>query len=106
MKFTKIMTTMLCSLLLFCGCAKNSDVVLKINDSEITRGEFYNDLKKIMSVHSKNLPKEFQKEDSFAMLSVKFSARANPFGPTFLLYSPIIILLFKYTPVAMITAFA
>lgn len=71
MKFTKIACTLLCSVALFCGCAKNSDVVLKINDKEITRAEFYNDFNKIKNSQFKNAPKELQKDDSYMVLSLK-----------------------------------
>lgn len=71
MKFTKIACTLLCSVALFCGCAKNSDVVLKINDKEITRAEFYEDFNKIKNSQFKNAPKELQKDDSYLVLSLK-----------------------------------
>ena len=71
MKFTKLAITMLCALVVFCGCAKNSDVVIKVNNTEITRGEFYGDFEKIKSVQVKNLPKEFQQDNSFTVLSMK-----------------------------------
>ena len=38
MKFTKLATTLLCSVVLFCGCTKNSDVVLKVNDKGVITG--------------------------------------------------------------------
>ncbi len=71
MKFTKIALTLLCSTLLFCGCAKKSDVVLKINDKEITRAEFYNDFNKIKEIRLKDAPKEYQKDDSLLVLAIK-----------------------------------
>ena len=71
MKFTKLALTFLCSTMLFCGCAKNSDVVIKINDTNITRAEFNDDFNKIKNSHLKNAPKEMQKEDSYAVLALK-----------------------------------
>lgn len=71
MKFTKIACTLLCSVALFCGCAKNSDVVLKINDKAITRAEFYNDFDKIKNSQLKNAPNELKKDDSYMVLSLK-----------------------------------
>ena len=36
MKYTKLAATLLCSVVLLCGCAKKSDVVLKVNDETVT----------------------------------------------------------------------
>ena len=71
MKFTKIALTLACSMVLLCGCAKNSDVVLKINDKEITRAEFYGDLAKIKDIQLSGAPKELRKESSYASLALK-----------------------------------
>ena len=71
MKFTKLAITLLCSTVLFCGCAKNSDIVLKINDTNITRAEFNQDFEKIKNTQLKNAPKEMQKKDSYATLAIK-----------------------------------
>jgi len=71
MKFTKIALTLACSALLFCGCAKDSDIVLKINDKNITRAEFYGDFNKIKNIQLKNAPKELQKDNSYAALAIK-----------------------------------
>ena len=71
MKFTKIALTLFCSMALFCGCAKDSDVVLKINDKNITRAEFYGDFNKIKNIQLKNAPKELQKDDSYTVIALK-----------------------------------
>ena len=71
MKFTKIALTLFCSIALFCGCAKDSDVVLKINDKNITRQEFYGDFNRIKNLQLKNAPKELQKDDSYAVIALK-----------------------------------
>ena len=71
MKFTKIALTLFCFMALFCGCAKDSDIVLKINDKNITRAEFYGDFNKIKNVQLKNAPKELQKDDSYAVIALK-----------------------------------
>ena len=71
MKFTKIALTIFCSMALFCGCAKDSDIVLKINDKNITRAEFYGDFNKIKNVQLKNAPKELQKDDSYTVIALK-----------------------------------
>lgn len=71
MKFTKIALTIFCSMALFCGCAKDSDIVLKINDKNISRAEFYGDFNKIKNVQLKNAPKELQKDDSYAVIALK-----------------------------------
>ena len=71
MKFTKIALTLVCSLALFCGCAKDSDIVLKVNDKNITRAEFYGDFNKIKNMQLKNAPKELQKDDSYTVLALK-----------------------------------
>ncbi len=56
---------------LFCGCAKNDDVVMKVNDQEITRAQYWDDFNKIKAVQFKNAPKEQTKETSYAFLSLK-----------------------------------
>ncbi len=71
MKFTKIALTIFCSMALFCGCAKDSDIVLKINDKNISRAEFYGDFNKIKNVQLKNAPKELQKDDSYTVIALK-----------------------------------
>ena len=71
MKFTKIALTLFCSMALFCGCAKDSDIVLKINDKNISRAEFYGDFNKIKNVQLKNAPKELQKDDSYTVIALK-----------------------------------
>ncbi len=71
MKFTKIALTLFCSVTIFCGCAKDSDVVLKINDKTITRAEFNEDYNRIKNAQLKNAPKEIQKSDSYAALAIK-----------------------------------
>lgn len=71
MKFTKLAITFLCSTVLFCGCAKNSDIVLKINDTNITRAEFNQDFEKIRVSQLKNAPKEIQNKNSYASLAIK-----------------------------------
>ena len=71
MKFTKVALTLMCCTVLFCGCAKNSDIVLKVNDTEITRGEFYGDLAKIRKIQLDKAPREIKNESSFASLSLK-----------------------------------
>lgn len=71
MKFTKIALTLFCSMALFCGCTKDSDIVLKINDKNISRAEFYDDFNKIKNVQLKNAPKELQKDDSYTVIALK-----------------------------------
>lgn len=71
MKFTKIALSLLCSTLLLCGCVKNNDVVLKINNKEITRGEFYDGYNKIKNAQFKDAPAEMKKDDSYASLALK-----------------------------------
>ena len=71
MKFKTLAATLLCSVALFCGCAKDTDVVLKVNDQTITRAEFYSDFDRIKNLQFKNAPKEIQKENSYPMLSLK-----------------------------------
>lgn len=69
--FTKVAAVLLCSTVLFCGCAKNSDVAIKVNDKNITRGEFYSDFNKIKNAQLKNAPKEIKKDGSYAVLAMK-----------------------------------
>ncbi len=71
MKYTKIALTLFCSLALFCGCTKDSDIVLKINDKSITRAEFNEDYNRIKNSQLKNAPKEIQKDDSYAAIAIK-----------------------------------
>ena len=71
MKFTKIALTLFCSVALFCGCTKDSDIVLKINDKSITRAEFNEDYNRIKNSQLKNAPKEIQKDDSYAAIAIK-----------------------------------
>ena len=71
MKFAKIALMLLSTLIVFCGCAKDSDVVLKINDTQITRGEFYGDLEKLYKVNLKNAPDEIRDKNSLPSLSIK-----------------------------------
>lgn len=66
----KTAALLLCSTVLFCGCAKNSDVVLKINDQEITRGQYYEDFNKLKKAQLSGNSKE-AKDNSFAVLSLK-----------------------------------
>lgn len=70
MKFTKIALTCLCSTMLFCACTKNSDVVMQINDTAITRGEYYGDLNKIQKLQKESMPKGLV-ESSYADLIIK-----------------------------------
>lgn len=71
MKFTKTAVMLACSLVLFCGCAKNSDVVLKINDTEVSRAEFYGDLAKIRNIQLKDTPRQIKNEASYTSLALK-----------------------------------
>ena len=76
MKFTKanlakMSAVVLCSTLLFCGCQKNSDIVIKVNDRGITRAQYYEDFNKIKNVQFKNSPKELKKDTSYSVLSLK-----------------------------------
>ena len=71
MKFTKLALTLLSTTIIFCGCAKNSDVVMKINDKEITRAEFNADYKKIKNSQLKNAPREVKSENSYISLAIK-----------------------------------
>lgn len=71
MKFTKLAATLLCSVVLLCGCAKNSDVVLKVNDTKITRGEFYGDFNKLKKAQLKEMQKSSKEEIEFVVLSLK-----------------------------------
>ena len=67
----KAVTIALCSTVLFCGCTKNSDVLIKVNDQEITRGQYYEDFNKVKDVQLKNAPKEAKSDTSFIVLSLK-----------------------------------
>ena len=71
MKFTKLALTFLCSAVLFCGCTKDSDAVIKINDQVVTKAEFYDDYNKIRNVQFKNAPREIQNETSYPSLALK-----------------------------------
>ena len=71
MKFTKLAATLLCSVALLCGCTKNTDVVLKVNDAQITRGEFYGDFEKLKDVQLKQLKSSSPEEKNFIALSLK-----------------------------------
>ena len=71
MKFTKLALTLMCACVLLCGCHKNSDIVLKINDKNITRGEFYGDYNKIKNVQLKQAPKELQGDNAYPALIIK-----------------------------------
>lgn len=78
MKFTKadlIKTTamLLCSTVLFCACTKNDDIVIKVNDKAITRGQYYSDFERIKNAQLKNAPNEMKKDTSYAVLSIKES---------------------------------
>ncbi len=76
MKFRKtnlaqaIVVLLSCSIL-FCGCAKNNDVVIKVNDQEITRSQYWDDFEKIKNVEFKNMPADMKKETSYAYLTLK-----------------------------------
>jgi len=70
MKITKIALTCLCSTLLFCGCTKNSEVVIQINDTAITRGEYFGELNKIQKIQKENLPKGME-TNAYAELLIK-----------------------------------
>ena len=67
----KTTALLLCSTVLFCGCVKNSDVVIKVNDQEITKGEYFEDFNRIKNAQFKNAPKEIKKDDGYAVLSLK-----------------------------------
>ncbi|MBE7707813.1 MAG: hypothetical protein E7Z88_03785 [Cyanobacteria bacterium SIG27] len=71
MKFTKLALTLLCCTALFCGCTKDSDVVIKVNDKGITKAEFSEDFNRIKNAELKNAPKELQKNNSYAVLALK-----------------------------------
>ena len=71
MKFTKLALTLLCTTVLFCGCAKDNSIALKINDKPISKTEFYDDYNKIKNIQLKNLPKEMKKENSYPSLMIK-----------------------------------
>lgn len=71
MKFTKLALTLACSCVLFCGCVNNSQGVLKINDTIITKKEFESDFNKIRALQFKNAPKEISKDGSYAVLVLK-----------------------------------
>ncbi len=71
MKFTKVALSLLCATVLFCGCAKDSDVVLKIDNNEITRGEFYDGFNKVKEVQLKDAPKELKADGSYMVLAFK-----------------------------------
>lgn len=71
MKFTKLAVTLLCSVILMCGCTKSTDVVLKVNDTEVTRGEFYGDFNKLKNAQMKEMKKSSPEEVDFVMLSLK-----------------------------------
>ncbi len=71
MKFTKLAATLLCSVVLLCGCAKNSDVVLKVNDETVTRGEFYGDFEKLKKAQLKELANVPPEQTEFIVISLK-----------------------------------
>ena len=71
MKFTKLAATLLCSVVLLCGCAKNSDVVLKVNDETVTRGEFYGDFEKLKKAQLKELANIPPEQTEFIVISLK-----------------------------------
>ena len=71
MKFAKLAVTCLCTLIIFCACAKNPNVVMKVNDKEITRSEFYSDYNKIKNSQLRNAPSQVKKDSSYASLSIK-----------------------------------
>lgn len=57
--------------ILFCGCVKNDDVVIKVNDEEITKSKYWDDFNKIKNAEFKNMPANVQKETSYAYLALK-----------------------------------
>lgn len=71
MKFTKLALSLLCSMVLFCACSKDSDIVLKVNDEPITKKEYYSDFNRIKQIQFKSAPKEMQKDDSYPILILK-----------------------------------
>ena len=71
MKFAKIMSLLLCTTVLFCGCIKDNRAAIKINDKVITRAEFYDDFNKMKDAQFKNLSKDLQAPDSYLVLSLK-----------------------------------
>ncbi|MBQ4647294.1 MAG: peptidylprolyl isomerase [Candidatus Gastranaerophilales bacterium] len=71
MKFTKLALTLLFSSVLFCGCAKDNSMAIKINDKVITKAEFYDDFNKIKNLQVKHLPENLKKDDSYIVLSLK-----------------------------------
>ncbi len=71
MKFTKLAATLLCSVALFCGCAKDNSAAIKINDKVITKASFYEDFNRIKNAQLKNAPKDIVKDNSYMVLSLK-----------------------------------
>ena len=71
MKFAKLAVGLLLSTCIFCGCAKDSDVVLKINDKTITRAEFNSEFNKVKDAQLKGAPKEYSQEGSYTYLLIK-----------------------------------
>ena len=65
----KAVTIALCSTVLFCGCTKNSDVLIKVNDQEITRGQYYEDFNKVKDVQLNDRTENMRKEQTACMLS-------------------------------------
>ena len=71
MKFTKLAATLLCSAVLFCGCTKDSNVAIKVNNRAIMKNDFYSEYKAMKKIELANAPKEIQKDTSYASLSIK-----------------------------------
>lgn len=71
MKFTKLAATLLCTGVLFCGCVKDNDAVIKVNNRAITKAEFNNEYKSLKNFELKNAPKALQKETSSASYAIK-----------------------------------
>lgn len=71
MKFTKLAATLLCSVALFCGCAKDNSAAIKVNDKVITKASFYEDFNRIKNAQLKDAPKDLAKDNSYLVLSLK-----------------------------------
>ena len=71
MKFTKLAASLLISTMIFCGCAKDNSVAIRVNDAVITQKEFKDDYTRIKNAQFKNAPSEIKKDSSYPALVIK-----------------------------------
>ena len=71
MKFTKLAASLLISTMIFCGCAKDNSVAIKVDDAVITQKEFREDYTRIKNAQFKNAPSEIKKDSSYPALIIK-----------------------------------